>query len=221
MLFNTLLWWCRALTACVLWEITMQDLQPIVDFQEEVANTLVRCCCHLVLLSLLILLLLPLALSLSLVLSHHCHHHHHHLLLPLLLLSSLMLILILVPLPSLGLLLLQLACVVLGTQPVGPIDVDCNISCIKTIKVQGARWLPHLVKEAHHDPCDSRLHDTHMILDYMTHTRMRMPAAGIGVITRAAALHGGSSNAVLSATCYAPGRGSTTCLFIVRGKPYV
>ncbi len=32
---------CRALTACVLWEITMQDLQPIVDWQEDVAEMLV------------------------------------------------------------------------------------------------------------------------------------------------------------------------------------
>ena len=31
----------RALTACVLWEITMQDLQPIVDWQEDVAEMLV------------------------------------------------------------------------------------------------------------------------------------------------------------------------------------
>ena len=31
----------RALTACVLWEITMQDLQPIVDWQEDVADMLV------------------------------------------------------------------------------------------------------------------------------------------------------------------------------------
>ncbi|KAA6419227.1 MAG: cation channel family, partial [Trebouxia sp. A1-2] len=30
----------RALTACVLWEITMQDLQPIVDWQEDVAEML-------------------------------------------------------------------------------------------------------------------------------------------------------------------------------------
>lgn len=33
---------CRALTACVMWEITMQDLQPIVDWQEDVAEILVR-----------------------------------------------------------------------------------------------------------------------------------------------------------------------------------
>ena len=32
---------CRALTACVLWEITMQDLQPIVDWQDDVADMLV------------------------------------------------------------------------------------------------------------------------------------------------------------------------------------
>ena len=32
---------CRTLTACVLWEISMQDLQPIVDWQEHVADMLV------------------------------------------------------------------------------------------------------------------------------------------------------------------------------------
>ena len=32
---------CRTVTACVLWEITMQDLQPIVDWQEHVADMLV------------------------------------------------------------------------------------------------------------------------------------------------------------------------------------
>ena len=32
---------CRTITACVLWEITMQDLQPIVDWQEHVADMLV------------------------------------------------------------------------------------------------------------------------------------------------------------------------------------
>ena len=32
---------CRTMTACVLWEISMQDLQPIVDWQEHVADMLV------------------------------------------------------------------------------------------------------------------------------------------------------------------------------------
>ena len=33
---------CRALTACVMWEIAMQDLQPNVHWQEDVADLLVR-----------------------------------------------------------------------------------------------------------------------------------------------------------------------------------
>lgn len=42
---------CRTMTACVLWEITMQDLQPIVDWQEHVADMLVSISTSLLLLS--------------------------------------------------------------------------------------------------------------------------------------------------------------------------
>ncbi len=35
---------CRALTTCVLWEISMQNLQPIIDWRKEVADILVRLC---------------------------------------------------------------------------------------------------------------------------------------------------------------------------------
>lgn len=32
---------CRAVTGCMLWEITMEHLQPLIDWQEEVAMVLV------------------------------------------------------------------------------------------------------------------------------------------------------------------------------------
>ncbi len=35
---------CRALTTCVLWEISMQNLQPIIDWRKEVADILVCFC---------------------------------------------------------------------------------------------------------------------------------------------------------------------------------
>lgn len=37
----------RALTTCVLWEISMQNLQPIIDWRKEVADTLVYFCMSL------------------------------------------------------------------------------------------------------------------------------------------------------------------------------
>ncbi len=37
----------RALTTCVLWEISMQNLQPIIDWRKEVADTLVCFCMSL------------------------------------------------------------------------------------------------------------------------------------------------------------------------------